>query len=107
MQVFHCNWRGQGDSERSDVTTDAPQSSSLRPPCCLRLSVIRRVVAPALNVYIGANDDHESVMMLVNIHSHAQMIYTISVTARMPSFPIVCLCAQPLGDSIQGLAFNV
>jgi len=39
---------------------------------------------------MGANDGHESVMTLVNIHSHAQMIYLISVTAHRPSFPVVC-----------------
>jgi hypothetical protein len=84
------------------------QSSSLGPPCRLMLSAIRRVIAPAssMYMYIGANDDHESVMMLVNIHSHGQTIYTISMTARMPSFPIVFLCAQPLGDSIQGLTVS-
>jgi len=52
---------------------------------------------------MGANDDHESVMTLLNIHSHAQMIYSMSVTAHMPSFPVVCLSLQLLKDSIQAL----
>jgi len=52
---------------------------------------------------MGANDDHESVMTIVNIHSHAQMIYSISVIAHMPSFPIVCLSLQLLEDSVQAL----
>ena len=55
------------------------------------------------NDSMGANEDHESVMTLVNVHSHAQMIYSISVTAHMPSFPVVCLCLQPLEDSVRVL----
>lgn len=54
---------------------------------------ICRIAAPALSVRIGAsaNDDYESAMELVNIHSHAETIYTISMTACMSSFPVVYL----------------
>ena len=50
------------------------------------------------NEFMGANYDNESVMILVNIRSHAQMIYSISMIA------VVCLCLWPLEDSVE--AFN-
>ena len=64
MRVFH--WQGQG--LEAIRMTDTPLSSFLGLPCCM-LSAIRRVTAPAPSVDVGANDGHESVMVLVNIRS--------------------------------------
>jgi len=57
------------------------------------------------NDSMGASDDNESVMTLVNIRSRAQMIYSISMIAhgQCPPFPVVCLCLQPLEDSVETL----
>ena len=38
------------------------------------------------NNSIGANDGHELVMILVDIYSHACMIYSMSVTAHSQPF---------------------
>jgi hypothetical protein len=101
MRVFH--WRGQGVRGcTSRVMTDIPVVL-LRATvvlCCqpsAGLPLLPQVCTSVLN------DDHESVTMLVKIHSHSQMIYTISMITRMPSFPVVCLCVQPQEDSVQGL----
>jgi len=60
------------------------------------------------NDSVGASDDNESVMTLVNIRSHAQMIYSIYMIPYMPSFPcsLSCLSLQPLEDSVETLSFN-
>ena len=71
------------------------------PPSTLPSLLTRLYGATELhNDSMGANEDYESAMRLVNIRSHAQMIYSISVTAYMPSIPVVCLCLQPLEDSV-------
>ena len=54
------------------------------------------------NDSMGTNDNHESVMTLLNIYSHAQMIYSMSVTAHMASFPR-SLSFPTVLDSIQAL----
>jgi len=74
------------------------------PPSTLASLLTRLYGATELhNDSMGANEGHESAMRLVNIHSRAQMIYSVSVTAYMPSFPVFCLCLQPLEDSVRAL----
>jgi len=55
------------------------------------------------NDSMGASDDNESVMTLLNIHSHAQMIYSIYMTAHMPFFPRSLSLPTELEDSVGAL----
>ena len=74
------------------------------PPSTLPSLLTRLYGATELhNDSMGVNEDHESGLRVVNIRSHAQMIYSISVTVYMSSFPVVCLCLQPLEDSVRAL----
>ena len=42
-------------------------------------------------------------MTLVDIHSHVQTICLVFMTVHEPSFPVVCLCLNPLENSVQAL----
>ena len=102
MRVALFHWQGQYWFEIGRYEIHHILSSSFGPPFRIMLFAICRIAAPAPSVRVGAraNDDYESAMKLVNIHSHAETVYTISMIACMSSFPVVCLCVQPLEDNV-------
>ena len=84
MRVALFHWQGQDWFEIGRREMRHIWSSSFGSPFRIMLLTICWVAAsapaPGERVGASANNDHESAKILVNIHSHARIINTISMS---------------------------